>query len=150
VLRVFASSSRGSATPNYGDREMEDEDDEETTVVMRMRPWLLWRQCGSKWFHVDLVGDFSYARFPPSGFHEPSSSYFITVVVDGEMVVIAGDMVGEAYKKAKVHWALGRDLVAQRGHMSMHDSWRNNGEQWRRRRHPCWLAMESCASWWVT
>jgi hypothetical protein len=134
---------------------MEDEDDEETTVVMRMRPWLLWRRCGSKRFRVDdrrvdLVGDFSCARFPPSGFHEPSLSYFITVVVDGEMVVIAGDMAGEAYKKVKVHWALGRDLVAQQGHMSMHDSWRNNGEQRRRGRHSCWLAMESCASWWIT
>ena len=83
-------------------------DDEEATVAVRVRPWLLWRRRGSKHFRVrgyrvvDLAWDLSRARFPPSGGSpEPCSWYFIAVVVDGEMAVVAGDMAEEAYRKTK-------------------------------------------------
>ena len=59
---------------------------------VRVRPWLLWRRRGSKRFRVrdrrvDLAWDLSRARFPPSGSPEPSSGYFVAVVVDGEGLV---------------------------------------------------------------
>jgi hypothetical protein len=50
---------------------------------------------------VDLVWDLSRTRFLPSGFPEPLSGYFFTVVMDGEMVIVVGDMAGKAYKKMK-------------------------------------------------
>jgi hypothetical protein len=50
---------------------------------------------------VDLVRDLSHSRFPPSSFLEPSSGYFVTVVVEGEMVVVVGDMARKAYRKMK-------------------------------------------------
>ena len=51
---------------------------------------------------VDLAWDLSRARFQPSGGStEPCSGYFVAVVVDGEMAVVAGDMAEEAYRKTK-------------------------------------------------
>jgi hypothetical protein len=50
---------------------------------------------------VDLVWDLSRARFPLSGFPEPSLGNFVTMVMDGKMVVIVGDMAGKAYRKTK-------------------------------------------------
>ena len=77
-------------------------------MAVRVLSWLLWRRCGSKRFRVrgrrvvDLAWDLSRARFPPSGGSlVPYLGYFVAVVVDGEMAVVAGDMAEEAYRKTK-------------------------------------------------
>jgi hypothetical protein len=120
VLRV---SSRSPAASDFDDGEMEDE---EATVAVRVRPWLLWRRRGSKrlrvgGLRVDLAWDLSRARFPPSGSPEPSSGYFVAVAVDGEMAVVAGDMAEEAYRRTKARRPPGPGpaLVSRREHVSM-------------------------------
>ena len=104
-LRAVLRVPSAAASDNGGECEY---DDEEATVAVRVRPWLLWRRRGSKRFRVrgrrvvDLAWDLSRARFPPSGGSpEPCSGYFVAVVVDGEMAVVAGDMAEEAYRKTK-------------------------------------------------
>ncbi|CAN6195942.1 unnamed protein product [Urochloa humidicola] len=133
VLRVSAppaaapSPSSSSDYCDDGGAEYE-EDVEEATVAVRVRPWLLWRRRGSKRFRVrdrrvDLAWDLSRARFPPSGSPEPSSGYFVAVVVDGEMAVVAGDMAEEAYRKTKARRPSGPGpvLVSRREHVNMRD-----------------------------
>jgi hypothetical protein len=99
-------------------------------VAVRVRPWLLWRRRGSKRFRVrgrrvvDLAWDLSRARFAASGGSpEPCSGYFVAVVVDGEMAVVAGDMAEEAYRKTKARRPPGPGpvLVSRREHVSMRD-----------------------------
>jgi hypothetical protein len=128
VLHVSAPSTRSPAASDYGGVEMEENDDEEATVAVRVRPWLLWRRRGSKRFRVgdrrlDLAWDLSRARFPPSGSPEPSSGYFVAVVVDGEIAVVAGDMAEEAYRKTKARRppVPGPVLVSRREYVSMRD-----------------------------
>ncbi|CAA7407280.1 unnamed protein product [Spirodela intermedia] len=70
----------------------------------RLRPWLLWKRRGSKGFHshgVEFSWDLTRARFPAGGGPEPSSGFFVAVVVNGEMFLAAGDMEAEAYKRSK-------------------------------------------------
>jgi hypothetical protein len=132
VLRVSTgpSSSSDYGCDDGGAAEYEyDDDDEEATVAVRVRPWLLWRRRGSNRFRVrdrrvDLAWDLSRARFPPSGSPEPSSGYFVAVVVDGEMAVVAGDMAEEAYRKTKAQRPPGPGpvLVSRREHVSMRDA----------------------------
>ncbi|OEL37125.1 hypothetical protein BAE44_0001858 [Dichanthelium oligosanthes] len=129
VLRVSAPAPTSSS--DYGcddDGGVEYVDEEEEAVAVRVRPWLLWRRRGSKRFRVrdrrvDLAWDLSRARFPPSGSPEPSSGYFVAVVVDGEMAVVAGDMAEEAYRKTKARRPPGPGpvLVSRREHVSMRD-----------------------------
>ncbi|GJM98806.1 hypothetical protein PR202_ga15846 [Eleusine coracana subsp. coracana] len=138
VLRVSAppSSSRSPSASDYDDGEMDDDevDEDATAVAVRVRPWLLWRRRGSKRFRVgdrrvDLAWDLSRARFPPSGSPEPSSGYFVAVVVDGEMAVVAGDMADEAYRKTKARRPPGPGpvLVSRREHVSMRDAGNGGG-----------------------
>ncbi|RLN35370.1 hypothetical protein C2845_PM03G34620 [Panicum miliaceum] len=134
VLRVSAGASPSSSGygcdggdgVEYGE---DDDGEEEATVAVRVRPWLLWRRRGSKRFRVrdrrvDLAWDLSRARFPPSGSPEPSSGYFVAVVVDGEMAVVAGDMAEEAYRKTRARRPPGPGpvLVSRREHVSMRDA----------------------------
>jgi hypothetical protein len=131
VLRVSAgpAPAPSPSASDYGDGEVEyDDEEEEATVAVRVRPWLLWRRRGSKRFRVrdrrvDLAWDLSRARFPPSGSPEPSSGYFVAVVVDGEMAVVAGDMADEAYRKTRARRPAGPGpvLVSRREHVSMRD-----------------------------
>ncbi|CAN6182289.1 unnamed protein product [Urochloa humidicola] len=132
VLRVSAPPAAApspSSSSDYCDDGAEYEEDvEEPTVAVRVRPWLLWRRRGSKRFRVrdhrvDLAWDLSRARFPPSGSPEPSSGYFVAVVVDGEMAVVAGDMAEEAYRKTKARRPPGPGpvLVSRREHVNMRD-----------------------------
>ncbi|XP_074586211.1 uncharacterized protein LOC141841914 [Curcuma longa] len=90
----------------------QEEDVGEEPLVFRIRPWLLWKRRGSRRFRfndrhsrrrsVDFVWDLRRARFPPWGSCEPSGGFFVAVSVDGEMLLVAGDMIDEAYKKTKV------------------------------------------------
>lgn len=140
VLRVSSSAapSPSASASDYGDGDAEveqyecDGDDEE--VAVRVRPWLLWRRRGCKRFRVrgrrvvDLAWDLSRARFPPSGSPEPCSGYFVAVVADGEMAVVAGDMAEEAYRKTKARHPAGPApvLVSRREHVAMRDGGRGH------------------------
>ncbi|KAF8657708.1 hypothetical protein HU200_059864 [Digitaria exilis] len=140
VLRVSAALGPSSSS-DYGcddgaEYEEEEDGEEEATVAVRVRPWLLWRRRGSKRFRVrdrrvDLAWDLSRARFPPSGSPEPSSGYFVAVVVDGEMTVVAGDMAEEAYRKTKARRPPGPGplLVSRREHVSMRDGAAGRGHR---------------------
>ncbi|KAL6656011.1 hypothetical protein ACP70R_006837 [Stipagrostis hirtigluma subsp. patula] len=145
VLRVPAPrASTPSAGSDYGCGDDDDgggaeeyeEEGEEETVAVRVRPWLLWRRRGSRRFRVrgrrvDLAWDLSRARFPASGSPEPSSGYFVAVVVDGEMAVVAGDMAEEAYRKTKARPPPGPGpvLVSRREHVSMRDGGGGRGHK---------------------
>ncbi|XP_062199811.1 uncharacterized protein LOC133902221 [Phragmites australis] len=139
VLRVSAGSSVPSSSSDYGCDDgggVEYEEEEEATVAVRVRPWLLWRRRGSKRFRVrdrrvDLAWDLSRARFPSNGSPEPSSGYFVAVVVDGEMAVVAGDMAEEAYRKTKARRppAPGPVLISRREHVSMRDGGSGRGHK---------------------
>ncbi|KAF0894137.1 hypothetical protein E2562_034874 [Oryza meyeriana var. granulata] len=125
VLHVAgeAGASSSSAASDYGcyDEGLECYEEEEATVaVRRFRVRDLW---------IDLVWDLTLARFTCPGSPEPSSGYFVAVVVDGEMALVAGDMAEEAYRKTKAHRAPGPDaiLISRREHVSM-----RNGGQGRR------------------
>ena len=96
----------------------------------------LWRRRGSKRFHVhdrrvELAWDLSRARFACPGSPEPSSGYFVAVVVDGEMAVVAGDMAEEAYRKTKAQRPAGPGhvLVSRREHVSMRDGGDGRGHK---------------------
>ncbi|KAG2635044.1 uncharacterized protein LOC120660660 [Panicum virgatum] len=130
VLRVSAGDDEDDDGDGGG------EDGEEATVAVRVRPWLLWRRRGSKRFRVrdrrvDLAWDLSRARFPPSGSPEPSSGYFVAVVVDGEIAVVAGDMAEEAYRKTRARRPPGPGpvLVSRREHVSMRDAGAGRGHR---------------------
>ncbi|THU57519.1 hypothetical protein C4D60_Mb03t04380 [Musa balbisiana] len=93
-----------------GDDEDEEEEEEEL-LRFRIRPWLLWKRRGTRRFHlknhprhrcVDFAWDLARASFPPGGGPEPAAGFFVAVSVDGEMLLVAGDLADEAYKKSKV------------------------------------------------
>uniref|UniRef100_A0A0E0M189 Uncharacterized protein n=1 Tax=Oryza punctata TaxID=4537 RepID=A0A0E0M189_ORYPU len=62
---------------------------------------------------------------------EPSSGYFVAVVVDGEMALVAGDMAEEAYRKTKARRGPGPDavLISRREHVSMRDGGHGRGHK---------------------
>ncbi|VAI32792.1 unnamed protein product [Triticum turgidum subsp. durum] len=135
VLRVGALASSSSAS-DYGCYDDGPEFDEEATIAVRVRPWLFWRRRGSKRFHVhdrriDLAWDLTRARFASPGSPEPSSGYFVAVVVDGEMAVVAGDMTEEAYRKTKAQRPTGPGhvLISRREHVSMRDGGHGRGHK---------------------
>ncbi|WOK94356.1 hypothetical protein Cni_G03058 [Canna indica] len=88
-----------------------DDDDDAESVRFRVRPWLLWKRRGSRRFRlsgqprhrcVTFAWDLSRASFAPGGGGpEPVSGFFVAVVVDGDMLLVAGDLVEEAYKKTR-------------------------------------------------
>uniref|UniRef100_A0A0D9XDR4 DUF868 domain-containing protein n=1 Tax=Leersia perrieri TaxID=77586 RepID=A0A0D9XDR4_9ORYZ len=144
VLRVAgggaAAGSTSSAASDYGcydeGPEYYGEEEEEATVAVRIRPWLLWRRRGSKRFNlkdrrVDLAWDLTRARFASPGSPEPSSGYFVAVVVDGEMALVAGDMAEEAYRKTKARHPQAPDavLISRREHVSMRDGGHGRGHR---------------------
>ncbi|XP_074556399.1 uncharacterized protein LOC141812244 [Curcuma longa] len=98
VLRIYAD----------GDEHQEEEEEEELLHFV-VRPWLMWKRRGTKRFHlndpsrhrcVDFDWDLTRSRFPPGGGPEPVSGYFVAVSVDGEMLLVAGDLVDEVYRKS--------------------------------------------------
>ncbi|KAG6517979.1 uncharacterized protein LOC122054782 [Zingiber officinale] len=84
----------------------------EEPFLFRIRPRFLWKRHGSRRFRfkgrggrrrsVDFVWDLRCTVFPPWGSPEPVRKFFVAVSVDGEMLLVAGDMIDEAYKKAKI------------------------------------------------
>lgn len=69
-------------------------------------PWLSSKKKGSKILgsgsgKVGIHWDLSLARFE-TGVPEPMEKYYVAVVVDLELVLLVGDMIGEAQKKIKI------------------------------------------------
>ncbi|KAJ6841055.1 uncharacterized protein M6B38_308920 [Iris pallida] len=95
-----------------------DEDDEEESeaLTFKIRPWLLWKRRGSRRLrvkdrHVDVSWDLSRAKFPATGGPEPSSGYSLSISVDGEPVLLAGDLKSRAAAKSR--------LISRREHVGM-------------------------------
>ncbi|KAJ8634840.1 hypothetical protein MRB53_009107 [Persea americana] len=73
---------------------------------LHLKPWLFWKKQGSKTFHLDhpksaihLSWDLSSAKFQSGP--EPTSSFYIAIVVDGQMALLLGDSPHQAYLKTK-------------------------------------------------
>ncbi|TKW10488.1 hypothetical protein SEVIR_6G167700v4 [Setaria viridis] len=146
VLRLSPPSTPGgSSSSAFGAGYLDDDaDDEETTLAFRVRPWLLWRRRGSRRFRagdrlVDLAWDLSRARFPGSGSPEPSSGFFAAVVVDGEMVLAAGDLPDAAYRRTRARRPSGPRpvLLSRREHVSLRDAGAGRG-----RSHTTWVTVQ--------
>jgi hypothetical protein len=136
----------GSASSASGAGYLDDDaaDEEETTLAFRVRPWLLWRRRGSRRFRagdrlVDLAWDLSRARFMGSGSPEPSSGFFVAVVVDGEMVLAAGDLPDAAYRRTRARRPSGPSpvLLSRREHVSLRDAGAGRG-----RSHTTWVTVQ--------
>lgn len=83
--------------------------EEEEPLRFSFRPSFLWRRRGSRRFligddrNVDFSWDISQAVFLAgrSSRVEPASGFFVAVVIDGEMLLVVGDLVKEAYRKTR-------------------------------------------------
>jgi hypothetical protein len=136
VLRLSPPPTPASSSPSGAAYFGEDPD--EDTLAFRVRPWLLWRRRGSRRFRagdrrVDLAWDLTRARFPSSGSPEPSSRFFVAVVVDGEMVLAAGDSPDMAYRRTRARPPPGPRsvLLSRREHVAMRDAGRGRGHRTR-------------------
>uniref|UniRef100_A0ACD5ZY78 Uncharacterized protein n=1 Tax=Avena sativa TaxID=4498 RepID=A0ACD5ZY78_AVESA len=134
VLRLSSpltpASSSASGAVYFGENPDED------TLAFRVRPRLLWWRRGSRRFtagdhRVDLAWDLTRARFPSSGSPEPFSGFFFAVVVDGEMVLAAGDLSDKAYRKTGARPPPGPRsvLLSRREHIAMRDADHGRGHR---------------------
>lgn len=137
VLRLSPPPPPGSSSSASGAGYLDDDADEEEALAFRVRPWLLWRRRGSRRFRagdrlVDLAWDLSRARFPGSGSPEPSSCFFVAVVVDGEMVLAAGDLPDAAYRRTRARRPSGPRpvLLSRREHVSLRDAGAGRGRSY--------------------
>ncbi|KAG0461339.1 hypothetical protein HPP92_021341 [Vanilla planifolia] len=94
-----------------------------------LHPYLPWKRKGSKRRRfttpsgnhrtVELSWDLRAARFSSSRGPEPSDGFFVTVAVDGELALVAGDRKEEAYRTTSAVRPRGRrqgtDLISRRG-----------------------------------
>ncbi|XP_062192840.1 uncharacterized protein LOC133896282 [Phragmites australis] len=146
VLRLSSSPppSTPASSSASGAGYLDDDADEEETLAFRVHPWLLWRQRGSRRFRagdrrVDLAWNLSRARFPGSGSPDPSSGFFVAVVVDGEMVLAAGDLLDAAYRRTRARRPPGARLpilLSRREHVSLRDAGPGRG-----RSHTTWVTV---------
>ncbi|XP_066352116.1 uncharacterized protein [Miscanthus floridulus] len=144
VLRLSPPPTPGNSSSASGAGYLDDDADEEETLAFRVRPWLLWRRRGSRRFRagdrlVDLAWDLSRARFPGSGSPEPSSGFFVAIVVDGEMVLAAGDLPDAAYRRTRARRPSGPCpvLLSRREHVSLRDAGAGRG-----RSHTTWVTVQ--------
>ncbi|KAG8047395.1 hypothetical protein GUJ93_ZPchr0008g13127 [Zizania palustris] len=138
VLRMSPPRTPVGSSAAFSGAGYFDEYADGETLVFRVRPWFLWRRRGSRRFRagdrcVVLAWDLTRARFPGSGFGspEPSSGFFVAVVVDGEMVLAAGDLVDAAYRKTRARRPPGSRpvLLSRREHVAMRDAGRDGGHR---------------------
>ncbi|KAG9153594.1 hypothetical protein Leryth_008535 [Lithospermum erythrorhizon] len=93
--------------------------------TIHFKPFIFWCKYGFKKLNVDDSGkqkayvfwDFSGARFGSGP--EPQSGFYIAVVIDGEIVLLVGDLVKEAYArtKARKQSGISQSLVLRREHV---------------------------------
>ncbi|KAL6647346.1 hypothetical protein ACP70R_014783 [Stipagrostis hirtigluma subsp. patula] len=143
VLRLSPPQPASSTPASSSSAGYLDDDPDEETLAFRVRPWLLWCRHGSRRFRagdrrVDLAWDLSRARFPRSGSPEPSSGFFVAVVVDGEMLLAAGDLPDAAYRKTRARRPPGPRplLLSRREHVAMSDAGTGRG-----RSHTTWVTV---------
>lgn len=105
----------------------DDDDKEDEPLRFRIRPWLFWKRKGTRHFNledgalryrnIDLAWDLTRARFPSTGGPEPSSNFYVAVAVDGEMLIVAGDMDEEAHRKMKARRRKPAMPISKREHV---------------------------------
>ncbi|XP_058114139.1 uncharacterized protein LOC131257006 [Magnolia sinica] len=109
------------------------------SLHLHLKPWLFWKKQGSKTFNlkdanqtqINFSWDLTKARFLSSP--EPESSFYVSITVDGEMVLIIGDLINEAYLKTGARKpSKNPALIMRREHMFGNKSYttkaRFNGE----------------------
>ena len=97
------------------------------THTVQIKPWLFWKKQGSKW--LDIFGgekkmrigwDFSRAKYSNIG-PEPLKGYFLTISCEHEVLLLLGDMHGEALKKMAIEQeeitAIEATLVSRKEHV---------------------------------
>ncbi|KAK9100379.1 hypothetical protein Scep_023809 [Stephania cephalantha] len=96
---------------------------------LHMKPLLFWRKQGSKRFgpknRVEICWDFSKSKFGSSS--DPQSGFYVCVIVDGEMTLLVGDAVDEAFARTRARKPKQRTqnqvLVLRREHVFGHKSY---------------------------
>ncbi|KAJ3677289.1 hypothetical protein LUZ60_003013 [Juncus effusus] len=118
--------------------------EEETPLSFRIRPWLFWRRRGSKRIQLDTTHcahvswDLSRARFGLGP--EPISGFFVAVSVNGELALVSGDLVDEAYKATKsqkpicISGLKPSILISRREHVEMGESYKSKVRVWGKER----------------
>ncbi|KAJ4952987.1 hypothetical protein NE237_029819 [Protea cynaroides] len=83
-----------------------DNQDEDLSFRLNIKPFLFWRRHGSKRFNlnnptrkVEIFWDLTKVKFDSGS--EPQSGFYVAVVVDGEMILVVGDSCDEAYRKTR-------------------------------------------------
>lgn len=98
----------------------------DSSLHFKIHPWLFWKRKGTRKFHFNIAHqsrtiyiawNLTRARFPSVGSPEPSSGFFIAVAVDGEIVLVAGDMSDEAHRKIKTKKRYPTMLVSRSEHV---------------------------------
>ncbi|KAJ6802692.1 uncharacterized protein M6B38_191080 [Iris pallida] len=97
----------------------DDEEEESEALSFKIRPWLLWKRRGSRRLRLKnrLLGlswDLSRAKFPSTGGPEPSAGYSLSISIDGELVLVAGDLKSKGGAKAP-----SSALISRREHVAM-------------------------------
>ncbi|XP_020578564.1 uncharacterized protein LOC110023467 isoform X1 [Phalaenopsis equestris] len=108
-----------------------DESNNDSPLHFKIHPWLFWKRKGTRRFDFNIAlqphtiyiaWNLTRARFPSAGSPEPSSGFFIVFSVDGEIVLVAGDMCDEAHRKIKAKQRSRTVLVSRREHVVLKGS----------------------------
>ncbi|KAI0504761.1 hypothetical protein KFK09_015714 [Dendrobium nobile] len=103
-----------------------DDYNNDSPLHFKIQPWLFWNRKGTRRLHFNIAHqshtlyiawNLTGARFPSAGSPEPSSGFFIAAAVDGEIVLVAGDMTEEAHRKMKAKQRSPTMLVSRREHV---------------------------------
>ncbi|KAL5698842.1 hypothetical protein ACHQM5_029823 [Ranunculus cassubicifolius] len=81
-------------------------EDQQEQLHLHLKPFLFWRKHGVKKFGprnskkvIEIYWDLTKAKFYSSP--EPQSGFYVSVVVDGEMILLVGDLRSAAYARTK-------------------------------------------------
>lgn len=81
-------------------------EDQQEQLHLHLKPFLFWRKHGLRRLDsrttsrvLEIYWDLTKARFYSSP--EPQTGFYIAVVVDGEMILLVGDLASEAYARTK-------------------------------------------------
>lgn len=113
---------------------------EDAAFSFRIRPWLFWRRRGSRRIQLSptqqahVSWDLARARFALGP--EPISGFFVSVSVGGELALVAGDLVDEAYRAAKsekpicISGLKPSVLISRREQVEMGDKYKSKVRVW--------------------
>ncbi|MBA0547874.1 hypothetical protein Golob_019008 [Gossypium lobatum] len=89
---------------------------------LHIKPFIFWKKYGNKKLSCDTTSnvhvfwDLSRAKFGSGP--EPESGFYVALVVDGEMVLVVGDSIKEAYARTRVQKpGKPQALVSRREHL---------------------------------